>query len=379
MSNDPLDAQTIAYDYEYQYECPNPDFVFDALTEFIRKIKAVREAHDALTFAESKLIIMDIVQSLLEIAYQVMRTVAWTEHAKEAMKNLRKEIDGLDNWGYYLDSLQWNLNTHSNEQYVASVRRFFDLPIEESVFSFGTLSLCKPELHEEYLKKLNDLLAFCFSYDKTTELKIAKQAVKIGRSSCSLANTLLKIVDEQEFARRLAIYTAYFSTYLLIAPMLKKDFVICQNCIRKEDRDSVWGFLRTSAGYTEAEITRLEHYTIVSLNFPLEPNQKIGFAVINHDVMYPFRASRQMIAEDFEYPIVLVQYIAISPKYRGVGVGSHLMKHIKKLAASNRYEAIAIAETDDVRKTMGFWTAVGFKPSIYLNGWHEIELNPKQE
>lgn len=368
-------SEDAAYDYEFQYECPNPDFVHDALVEFIRKIKAVREAHDALTFAESKLIIMDLVQSLLEIAYQVMRTVPWTDRAITMMKELRSEIDGLDNWGYYLDSLQWNLCTRSNEQYVMSVRRLFDLPIEESVFSFGTLSICKPELHEEYITKLNDLLTLCFGYERGSELKIAKQAVKIGRRSCSLADTLLKIIDENTFARRLAIYTANFSVHLLIAPMLKKDFVVCQNCVRNEDREGVWEILRGSNEYTEAEIARLEHYTIISLNYPFKPDQRIGFAVINHDVMYPLRASKKELAIDFQHPIVLIQHFWINPEYRRLGAGSYLMKHIKTLAASNRYEAIAIAETENMIKTQGFWKAVGFKQSVYLSGWYEIELN----
>ena len=376
MSNDFLPTENLLDGYSV-YEPPISDRVFDALVDFIRKIQDGREGNDALTLAETKQIVMDLVQSLLEIAYQAMRTTAWTDRAMAVMSEIRREIDGLDNWGYYLDSLQWNLNQCSNKEYMDSVRAQFNLSEKEAVFSLKTLTIDNPELHNEYLSKLNYLLGFCFGYNRGSELIIAKQAVKIGRISCSLAHTLLMIIKELPLARRVAIYTVQFSVHLLIAPVLKRDFVICQNYIREEDREATWSVLRASAGYTEEDIARLKHYTIVGLNYPLHPNESVGFAVLNHDVSCPFQTSKSTIAVDFESPIVLIQHLWIRPDYRRLGAGNYLMKYIKTLAASNCYEAIAFAETTDVIRTLGFWYAVGFRPSVYLHKWYEIELNPQ--
>ena len=359
-ANDSIDLMCT----ENMCECLQ-DILYETLKEFIERVKDVKEARDALSKSESMLILSGCVQNLFDIAYQATTVVPWTSHAKKVKDQLRCEIDGLDNWGYFLDYLQ--LESHENP----------NQPFHESMFSFEMLSTHTPDLYADYLCKLNDLITFFSVYDRRSEIASARQAVKIGRISCALANTLLRIMQANDYARKTSMFTAYFSVHLLITPMLMKGFQVCHTCIRLEERETVWDTLRVEAGYTEEDIERLEYYTIVSLRHPIKPDGMVGFAVINHDVAYPFRPPKQDLPIEFQHPYVDVRYLRIDPDYRRYGAGRYLMSHIKKSATENNYEAMAIDETDNMLKTKGFWKAMGFKESKHLRGWRDIELNPK--
>jgi GNAT superfamily N-acetyltransferase len=354
------------------------DFVYEALSEFIERVRDTKEARESLSEPESFQIITGCVQNLLDLAYQVTRIVPWTNNAKKLEGQLRKEIDRLDNWGYNYDYLQLEFHTSfdSIELHIAMCTAQSNLPNRDCMFSFQMLSINTPDLYVDYLCKLNDLITYYSNYDKRSDFVIAKQAVKIGRSACSLANTLLEIMQQHDSARKAAIFTVHFSFRLLITPMLVQGFQVCHTCVKQEEREKVWDTLRVEAGYTEDDIKCLEYYTIVGLRHPLKTDDMVGFAVINHDVAYPFRPPRQELPVEFQYPYVDVRYVRIDPDYRRCGAGGYLLKHIKTSARENNYEAMVIFETENMLNTNGFWKAMGFKESKFLSGWYEIELNP---
>jgi GNAT superfamily N-acetyltransferase len=313
----------------------------------------------------------------MEIAYQAARTVPWTTQACSTMAELRRDIDSLDNWGYYLDYLQSQLGEVQEEARSAALLVNFNDISHEPLFSLKTMSLLQPALYDGYICKLNDLITYLSKYQdgSASDLALAVQAVKIGRASCSLATTLLKIANETALARKMAIVTACFSFHILIQPVLETKTPICQVLIRPSDRKEVWDFLKTRRGYSDAEVERLDNYTIVSLNYPLaEQSTRIAFVITNHDVTHPFFKPSDTTPADFQYPIVVIQHVDVSSDFRGQSNGTLLVRHIKRWARKNNYEAIAVYEDPLMLKTEGFWTAMGFRKSQTVHGWREIEF-----
>jgi GNAT superfamily N-acetyltransferase len=359
-----------------EYACVQTDFVLDALIEFFHKVTAAREGRDALTYPESQTIVMDLTQSLLEIAYQALRTIPWTACAREQMPRLREEIDALDNHGYYLDYLQHQFSmTDSVDEQRASLRHTLENPTDDAPFSLKTLSVTHPELHDGYLRNLNDLVTYFTTYENEADKVIAKNVVGIGRTACLLATILMKMIDEWDLARRTAIYAGYFSLRVLVYPIFS-DHLKCQVMLRPDARHSVFEYLRESRGYTEEELLHFDNYTILSVSYENEIQQTFAFALINHDVSFPFTQPNETCPMDFQYPVVHIQHVEVTPEFQRCGLGSFLVRHIKKLACQNKYDAVAIYEQKSMLATSGFWNAMGFKKSQVMDDWRDIEFKP---
>lgn len=344
------------------------DYLLDALGDFLNEAKRIREGAGASSLLEAKILIVGgLIQFLTKIALEAARIVEWSHMAEQICAKLRIMLDTQKGMCLVYRSQQ--------AQKTAEMPRSRDLVQSgNESFKLEVISSFNPALYDSFIRHLNDLITLYENFRVTPRFVIATQAIRIGRYACTLAHMLYDMLNDDHSVemRRLGLW---FSRNILLKPDILHEDLIFRVHSSHYLRDDVWTHLACNRQY-EGQFRQFEKYNLYVVKSIFDSNTEIcAFALLNHDVFDPFPTPGPDTQEDFRLPIVLIEHFEVRPQFRRCGIGSLLMRFIKRMAMANGYSMISIHESGKMLETLGFWACMKFRPSPVCSGWQEIDLD----
>ena len=344
-----------------------PDYLLNSLKELMENLEQTAEMRGACSLTESKIMISNIIESLLEVALQSARIVSWSDNVMYLISQLR-EIIGMQR----ALSLVYANQMIQEDIVLQNYAQSYENALMMGDFQLSTLSRSRPELYNWYIRVLNDIITRYQTFKHRPLFAIAAQGVRIGRDVCTLASILYLILGMDEKAEKMRTFLCHFSVHIMIKPV-----VLPTLQIHKIDRDSefkpvVWKHLHDSYGYDLQDLEFFSDYTIWVVEDPFE-NQGCAFAITNFDVTMPFTVPRDDTRIDFKYPYVVIQFLEVEESFKRCGFGTFLVNYLKRVARENNYETLCVDQCY-MFNSLPFWKAMRFKPSKSVERWHEFEL-----
>jgi GNAT superfamily N-acetyltransferase len=241
-------------------------------------------------------------------------------------------------------------------------------------FKLKILSEFDPRLYEMYLNNVSNLTTLHDEFKVKPKILIATQAILFGKQACALANILYNIIQDPK-ANDMRGLCIQFTYTLLLAPVILHPSLIIQISNDNPLRREVWGHLG-EMGYSDEQLAAFERYHLVVVDSIFDSSCAVcAFALLSHNVFVP--ASPEDPHELSN--MIVMQHIEVRAAHQRCGIGGFLARAIRKIARGNGYHSIYVPETPQMQATANFWKCLGFKKSLFYEGWHALLLQGEQQ
>ena len=358
----------------------DPNHLLDAVHGFLETVKRVKEARDASSLTEAKLMIeCGLIRDLTEIALQAARVVKWTHLADKLCNQLREIRDRQS-------AVEFVYLNYLRQQEREGLMQDITDPPKTGDWELEKLSSFNPQIYRLFLNNLNNLIVLYETFKVRPYILIATQAIAIGKQACALGNMLYILLEDYRKADTMRLSCLYFTHTVLLSVILKHfENLVFRVHSTHEIREHVWEHL-LNQGYKASDLQHFRKYALLVVEdiFPGNDGTDIcAYALLNHDIMDPFPSpdpdgtprSLMDCEEDFKYPFVVIQQLVVRPSYRRCGIGGAFVRYIAKMAKINGYTVVSVEESEQMLATRDFWNVLKFKPSPYCQGWYERELD----